>query len=217
MALDLSNNCDDEPAKLLLLIADDDPPTRMLLSATAKKAAYEIIETDNGDDAWRIIQTQPQPQILILDWLMPKINGIDLCSKIRNQLSKDYNPYIILLTQMTGTENVITGLEAGANEFLSKPFNIGELQSRLAVGDKIIRYEAMLKQKNNKLNDYIEKIEAAHTQALHASDTLVNIMKANNPAAISQEYSQHMADLQEVDTTVKDILDIFKSFKPGKN
>lgn len=128
--------------KIKILVADDDLPTRVLLRAAITQWGYEVIEAGDGEAAWDILKEKDSPRILILDWMMPKLDGIGLCMRIKNEL--DYHPYIILLTQMSGTANVTKGLEAGADEFLSKPFNMAELKSRLSVGIKIIGYESQL-------------------------------------------------------------------------
>lgn len=149
---------------LTVLVADDDPPTRMLLKAAITQWGYHVLEVDNGEDAWDIIQKPNAPKLLILDWLMPKLDGITLCSRIKKDI--EHRPYIILLTQVGGTANIIKGLEAGADEFLSKPFNMAELRSRLSVGARIIGYEIALAEQNIKLQQSISQIESlAETRA----------------------------------------------------
>lgn len=135
----MTNNNDSkvDNDSIRVLIADDDPPTRMILRAAISQWGYTIQEAINGEDAWKILAEPNPPQLLILDWLMPKLDGITLCARIRKELN--FHPYIILLTQVTGTANIVKGLEAGADEFLSKPFNTAELKSRLSVGARIIK------------------------------------------------------------------------------
>ena len=145
-----------------ILVADDDPPTRILLRAAITQWGYEVVEAKDGEEAWQILQTPEAPRILILDWLMPKLDGIDLCVRVKKELS--FHPYVILLTQMTGTTNVIKGLDAGADEFLSKPFNMAELRSRLSVASRIIKYEKMLAEQNIKLQTYSLKLETLSSE-----------------------------------------------------
>ena len=134
---------------LKVLIADDDPPTRVLLRAAISQWGYQVIEAQNGEEAWDLLQQADAPRLIILDWLMPKIDGIDLCRRIKGSL--EYHPYVILLTQVAGTSNIIKGLEAGADEFLSKPFNMAELRSRLSVASRIINFEIEMKTHNAQL------------------------------------------------------------------
>ena len=140
-----------------VLIADDDPPTRMLLRAAIGQWGYEIVEAIDGEDAWEILQRPNAPRLLILDWLMPRLDGVELCARIKKELP--YQPYIILLTQVGGTSNIIKGLEAGADEFLSKPFNMAELRSRLSVGARIIRNSLTIADQAQQLRSYLTQIE----------------------------------------------------------
>lgn len=103
----------DEPIKVL--IADDDTPTRILLRAAVSQWGYEVIEAGDGEEAWNILQNPNIPQLMIVDWLMPKLDGIDLCRRVKKEI--EHFPYIILLTQLSGTTNIVKGLEAGADEF----------------------------------------------------------------------------------------------------
>lgn len=148
---------------LSVLVADDDTPTRILLRAAIAQWGYTVIEAKDGEEAWEVMQGQAAPRLLIIDWLMPKLNGIELCERIKREVSQ-YS-YIILLTQQVGTTNIIKGLEAGADEFLSKPFNMAELRSRLSIGNRIISYELLLDRQNNKLKDYVGQIEKILSQA----------------------------------------------------
>jgi DNA-binding response OmpR family regulator len=143
---------------LKILIADDDPPTRMLLHAAINQWGYEISEASDGEEAWKILQLPDAPRLLILDWIMPKLDGVELCKRIRHEFTNSYNPYIILLTQMKGAENIINGLDAGANEFLSKPFNMAELHSRLSIGSKIVQNEFAIYKITHLAESCIKKI-----------------------------------------------------------
>ncbi len=154
------NSLNDQQAssRLKVLIADDDTPTRILLRAAISQWGYEVIEASDGEMAWELTQNSNQaPDLLIVDWLMPKLDGVALCERIKRELTN--YPYIILLTQVTGTTNIIKGLDAGADEFLSKPFNMAELRSRLSVGARIVKYKNMVAQKNKQLQEYVENIK----------------------------------------------------------
>lgn len=138
--------------QIKVLIADDDPPTRILLRAAISQWGYTVVEASNGEEAWDILHQPDPPRLLILDWLMPKLDGITLCARIKQE--QLLRTYTILLTQVTGTTNIIKGLEAGADEFLSKPFNMAELRSRLSVGTKIIKFENVLAEQSKKVEKY---------------------------------------------------------------
>src|SRR5438105_1108943 len=106
-----------EANALKVLVADDDLPTRMLLRAAIQQWGYTVIEASDGEEAWKLLNDEDSPNLLVVDWLMPKLDGVALCQRIKDKLP--YNPYIILLTQVTGTSNIIKALEAGADEFLT--------------------------------------------------------------------------------------------------
>ena len=142
---------------LKVLIADDDAPTRILLRTAISQWGYEIVEAKDGEEAWNILQAENPPRLLILDWLMPKMDGITLCERCKSQFISN-QPYIILLTQVSGTENIVKGIAAGADEFLSKPFNMAELRSRMSIGAKIVKYGNEILKKTNELRAYQKEI-----------------------------------------------------------
>lgn len=158
-----------------VLIADDDEPTRILLRSSISQWGYKVIEASDGEEAWNILQRPKPPKILILDWLMPRLDGITLCERIRQKL--DFYPYIIFLTRMSGTENILKGFEAGADEFLLKPFNPSELRIRIFAGERIIKYQDMVEEKNKQLQYCFSKMEMLkdRLEGIHDSDALQQI------------------------------------------
>lgn len=140
--------------KLKVLIADDDSPTRMLLRAAITQWNYEIVEAVDGEQAWEILQGPNPPNLLILDWMMPKLDGVALTERIKKGPGLSYPVFIILLTQLSGSVNISRAIEAGADEFLSKPFNMVELRSRLVVGEKIIFNAVAIMELKAKCHEY---------------------------------------------------------------
>ena len=190
---------DSHPIKVL--IADDDVPTRILLRSAILQWGYEVIEAADGEEAWQILQKPEMPKLMIVDWLMPKLDGIDLCRRIKNELKN--HPYIILLTQLSGTTNIVKGLEAGADEFLSKPFNMAELQSRLSVGKRIVHYEENLANKNAELKTYFEKAAELSAELNEVNEKVDNIL---NTADKSDAYTQ-LKQIKELKADIKKIMD----------
>lgn len=133
-----------------VLIADDDRSMRDLLRAAIASWGYDIIEAKDGEEVWEIMQKPNPPHILVLDWLMPKLDGLTLCKKLRSQL--DYYPYIIFLTQVSGTQNAIRGLEAGADEFMIKPINFSELRTRIYAGERVIKCLDIIEAQKTQIN-----------------------------------------------------------------
>ncbi|OGT44252.1 MAG: hypothetical protein A3F42_02435 [Gammaproteobacteria bacterium RIFCSPHIGHO2_12_FULL_37_34] len=143
-----------------VLIADDDEPTRILLRTAISKWGYQVIEATHGEQAWDLLQQPDAPKLLVVDWLMPQLDGLALCERIRNQLV--LQPYIIFLTRLSGTPNILKGLEAGADEFLIKPVNYSELHIRLLAGERIVKYRDIVISKNQELQvclTYINTLE----------------------------------------------------------
>lgn len=148
----------DQPRdELTVLIADDDEAMRLLLKEALIQWGFNVIEAKDGEEAWEVMQQANAPRLLILDWRMPKLDGVQLCERIRKQL--DFYPYIIFLSQVSGAENILTGFDAGANEFLIKPVNFKELRSRLIAGEKILEFIQVIDDQNKQLKSYVARIE----------------------------------------------------------
>jgi two-component system cell cycle response regulator len=138
------------------LIAEDDPIFRHVLESWFKRWDYRVTAVENGMDAWQVLQREDAPQLAILDWMMPGMDGIELCRKIR---SRDPGPYqyVLLLTAKDDKQDVVTGLEAGADDYLTKPFNVDELRARVRAGKRILDLQAALIRAQTDL-----QFEAAH-------------------------------------------------------
>ncbi len=126
-----------------VLIADDDDVLRHILEASLSKWGYEVVTAKNGIEAWRILQSSDAPQLVILDWIMPGMDGVAVCREIR-QLEDAPYIYVLLLTSKHRKEDVIAGLEAGADDYISKPFDPQELKVRLRAGRRILDLQAEL-------------------------------------------------------------------------
>ncbi|MFA6186331.1 MAG: response regulator [Phycisphaerae bacterium] len=125
-----------------VLLAEDDSVSRIVLENHLKSWGYEVLSAQNGSQAWEIVCDQ-QPQIVLIDWIMPDIDGLELCKKIRSTPAGRYT-YLIFITSKNQNQDVVTALDAGADDYLSKPFDKEVLKSRLAVGARTIDYEDQL-------------------------------------------------------------------------
>ncbi len=125
------------------LIAEDEPVSRRMLETFLRKWGYDVIVTCDGSEAWEIFQKPDAPNLVISDWMMPNMNGPDLCRKIREMEKSGYT-YFILLTAMGKKEDVIQGFQAGADDFLVKPFDREELKYRIRIGERIIKLEQQI-------------------------------------------------------------------------
>ena len=115
-----------------ILIAEDDPVSRCFLEVTLVKWGYEVIPTCDGNDAWEAFQRE-KPTIAILDWMMPGIDGAEVCRRIRT-LETTIPPHLIMLTAKSEKQDIVAGLRAGADDYITKPFNRQELHARIKVG-----------------------------------------------------------------------------------
>jgi len=125
-----------------ILIADDDAMSRRLLEATLVKLGHQVIAVPDGTQATSVLLSDDGPRLAILDWMMPGEDGPSVCRAIRKK-SATYT-YIILLTSLNAPADVVNGLESGADDFLSKPFNAGELRARLHSGVRVLELQAGL-------------------------------------------------------------------------
>jgi two-component system cell cycle response regulator len=126
-----------------ILIADDDPVSRRLLESLLQKWDYEVIAAPNGTEAWKVLQTDDAPRMALLDWMMPGLDGVEICRRVRARTSQPY-VYILLLTANDKVVNLVEGLESGADDYLTKPFHPQELKARLRVGLRMLDLESGL-------------------------------------------------------------------------
>ncbi len=126
-----------------LLIAEDDTTSRMILEGVVRKWGYDPVSVHDGTAAWDILLDEKAPKLLLLDWEMPGVDGIEICRRLRKRDTG--NPsYVILLTGNTETEDIVRGLDAGASDYICKPYKNEELLARLKVGERMLKLQADL-------------------------------------------------------------------------
>ncbi|MCF8144352.1 MAG: diguanylate cyclase [Deltaproteobacteria bacterium] len=130
-----------------ILIVEDDPVSRRLLEMTLSKAGYEVVSAKDGEEALACFNAQFFP-IVFTDWMMPEMDGLQLCRSIREEVSAGY-VFIFLLTARDSREDMLAGLEAGADDYLTKPFDRSELFARLKTAVRILNLEKSLKDAND--------------------------------------------------------------------
>lgn len=140
-----------------VLIAEDDPVSRHLLQIKLKQWGYEIIETEDGSEAWQALQQENAPQLAILDWMMPGMDGIDICRDVRAS-ARLRSTYIILLTTRIYQKDIVEGLQAGADDYITKPFENQELQARVQVGARILGLQSELAERVRDLENALTKV-----------------------------------------------------------
>lgn len=149
-----------------ILIADDDDITRLLLGSALTKLGHEVQEAINGREAWEAWQTGEFP-LIISDWMMPDLDGLDFCRQIRAQQRAGYT-YVILLTSLSGKTNYLEAMTAGADDFITKPFEKEALGARVRVAERILALEANLRAANTDLERRVGERTAELAAALEA-------------------------------------------------
>lgn len=133
-----------------ILIAEDDDTTRLMLSSVLRKDGHDVVEAVNGKVALELLLSEDAPPLAILDWVMPEIDGIEVVRRVRS-VETDRPPYLIMLTAKNEKSDTIMGLTAGANDYLPKPFDRGELKARLNVGCRMVELQAALLESRERL------------------------------------------------------------------
>jgi sigma-B regulation protein RsbU (phosphoserine phosphatase) len=127
-----------------VLVAEDDGLTRAVLAMQLRKLDHTVLEAEDGTVAWSMVQ-QLRPQIVITDWMMPNMDGLELCRNIRAEQRTAYT-YLIILTALDRKAGYLEGMKAGADDFVTKPAEVGELQVRMRVGERILRLQTEVRQ-----------------------------------------------------------------------
>ena len=159
-----------------ILVADDDAISRSMMRRMLVQSGYEVTTASNGAEAVQILLADNGPRLVLLDWMMPELNGPEVCQAIRNAPSRPYI-YITLLTSKESKDDLVAGLGAGADDYLTKPCHPEELRARLRAGQRVLELEDTL----------IKAHEEVSYRATH--DTLTNLL---NRGAILQRLTDHL-------------------------
>jgi sigma-B regulation protein RsbU (phosphoserine phosphatase) len=146
-----------------ILIAEDDLVSRRLLEATLRRWKYEVLVTEDGGAALAQLLGAEAPRLAILDWMMPELDGPEVCRRVRAHASA-MPPYLVLLTAKDAKEDIVGGLDAGADDYMSKPFDKDELRARLRVGERMLALQETLAHKIGELEEALHQVK--HLQGL---------------------------------------------------
>ena len=133
-----------------ILIAEDDVTSRTILAAILQKWGYDPVTVRDGSSAWSVMQNADAPNLVILDWDMPGMDGLEVCRRIRKSLTAN-PPYLIILTARGEKTDIVKGLDAGANDYVSKPYDNNELRARIGVGQRMVELQTELLEAKNAL------------------------------------------------------------------
>jgi DNA-binding response OmpR family regulator len=141
-----------------ILIAEDDDVSRRVLQLTLAASGHDVVATKNGTEALFVLENEDAPPLAILDWMMPDMDGLEVCRRLR-RLESATPVYIILLTAKTEKTDIVTGLEAGANDYITKPFDRNELQARVQVGITVVNLQQNLAARIKELENALGKVK----------------------------------------------------------
>jgi len=186
-----------------VMIVDDEPISRRILENFLIECGYEVLSTYDGMEALKIIQSPDAPKLVISDWMMPNMNGVELCEKIRG-MEKDQYTYFILLTTKAEKRDIIKGLESGADDFIVKPFDREELKYRIKIGERIIDLEQRIMQLAN--TDYLTGIlnrrafmermaEEANRSIRNEEEMSIIIMDIDHFKKVNDTFGHQVGDL----------------------
>ena len=141
-----------------VLIAEDEIVSRRLLESALPRWGYDVITATDGEEAWVLLQEPDAPTIMVLDCLMPRLDGVEICRRIRAH-PRLSSVYIILLTSRAAIEDVVQGLEAGANDYITKPFDAAELRARMQVGVRVVNLQTTLAERVREVEDALSRVK----------------------------------------------------------
>lgn len=146
-----------------ILIADDDSSALLLLKSTLNDlGGYEVVAVQDGAAAWAVLQHDEPPALVLLDWTMPGLDGVEVCRKVRSE-PRLHGVYLILVTGREGKEDLLTGLRAGANDYLTKPFDPAELEARVRVATRMVQLQLELSARVLELEDSLARVKRLET------------------------------------------------------
>ena len=140
-----------------ILVAEDDAVSRRALEVTLKRWGYDVVPAADGLSAWHVLQEKNAPRLALLDWVMPGMDGVEVCQNVRAQTDGEPS-YLILLSAKATTEDIVAGLESGADDYVTKPVDLPELRARLKVGTRILDLQSALSERVRELGEALEHV-----------------------------------------------------------
>jgi DNA-binding response OmpR family regulator len=141
-----------------VLVADDNPVSRFALCRMLTHWDYQVIACTDGAEAWNVARRPDSPKLLLLDWMMPGMDGVEVCRRI-SDLAANRPPYLILVTARDSKDDIVSGLEAGANDYITKPFSADELRARLRVGERVLDLQSALEERVRDLETALAEVK----------------------------------------------------------
>ena len=172
-----------------VLIAEDDGTSRLILETLLRRWGCEVRTACDGSEAWAVLQEDDPPRLLVLDWMMPGMDGVEICRRLRAGETARRPVYVILLTAMASQEALVEGLDAGADDYVTKPFDQAELRARLRVGERVSELQSCLARR-------VEELEAAMARVKTLEGMLpicMHCKRVRNDAATWERIESYVA------------------------
>lgn len=147
--------------KCKVVVAEDDPVSREVVCALLRNWGFDVLVTRDGTEAMEALRAQSLPTLAVLDWMMPGMDGVEVCRRVREL---DKLVYILLLTARSATEQLVEGLQAGADDYLTKPFKKEELHARLKAGLRVLMLQSTLQARVEELEEAIAENKSLRLQ-----------------------------------------------------
>ena len=176
------------------LVADDEPVTAVTLARTLERWGLEVTVAHNGEEAWEILQRDPGIALAVLDWMMPGVDGPELCRRIRQDEARSHL-YALLLTARDSRADLVAGLDAGADDYLIKPFDPEELRARVQVGVRVLKLQERLADRVTDLQAALGKVKQLHG-LLPICSYCKSVRIDGNYWEQVEEYVSHHSDVQ---------------------
>lgn len=175
-----------------LLIAEDEYTTRLTVQVILEQWGYRVDSVEDGASAWELLHKPDGPQIAILDWEMPGIDGVELCNKVKT-LDRDTPVYVIMLTGRDDQNDILKGFDAGADDYITKPFDENELRARVRVAERLVSIQEELAISNNELRSVLNHVEMLQSN-LPVCAGCLRVQNYDDSWESLQEYVQKKED-----------------------
>lgn len=141
-----------------ILLAEDDVVSRRALEVALDRWGFEVYPAGDGLAAWTILEQEQPPRLALIDWVMPGLDGLELCRRIRARPASSPS-YVILISGKTSPEDIVAGFDSGADDYVTKPVGLAELRARLKVGARLVEMQHVLSERVRELGDALERVQ----------------------------------------------------------
>ena len=192
---------DREGRVMEILIAEDDPTSRRMLQTVLEKQSYQVVVACDGAEALKVMARPDAPQMALLDWEMPGLDGPEVCEALRAK-PEGPRPYLIMLTGRKGGKDLVRGLEAGADDYVTKPFEAPELRARINAGVQILELQRRLAAKIDDLQEALARVRTLegivpicmHCKRIRDTDNYWQQVEVYVSAGSKAEFSHGLCD-----------------------